>query len=97
MERRKHRVGMRVKFQWVFGGIDVEYKEGFLVAVERTLLPFCESFRHIFGRERPGSLQHYWAIRLLASDGEPITQLYRFRHACYQQPRGVDVVEGQAE
>ena len=41
--RCKHNVGCVVRTQWVFGGLDTETKEGFLVAVDRrdadTLLP----------------------------------------------------------
>lgn len=46
--RRKFNVGRLVKTQWVFGGYDVETKDGFLVAVEdrtaATLLPIIEEF-----------------------------------------------------
>ena len=46
--RRKHNVGRVVRTQWVFGGIDNETKEGFLVEVDRrdadTLLPILQQY-----------------------------------------------------
>ena len=46
--RRKGKVGRMVNTQWVFGGIDVETKHGFLVAVPQrdavTLLPILQQY-----------------------------------------------------
>ena len=46
--RRKHNVGRVVNTQWVFGGLDVDTGEGFLVDVERrdadTLLPVLQRY-----------------------------------------------------
>ena len=46
--RRKHNVGRVVNTQWVFGGLDNNTKEGFLVAVDQrdaaTLLPILQDF-----------------------------------------------------
>jgi transposase-like protein len=46
--RRKHNVGRQVATQWVFGGLDNETKEGFLVAVPHrnaaTLLPILQQY-----------------------------------------------------
>ena len=45
---RKHNVGRVVNTQWVFGGLDMEPKDGFLVAVDRrnadTLLPVLQEY-----------------------------------------------------
>ena len=45
---RKHNVGHPVRTQWVFGGLDTETQDGFLVAVDRrdadTLLPVLQEY-----------------------------------------------------
>lgn len=46
--RRKHNVGRVVNTQWVFGGLDTETRDGFLVAVNardaNTLLPILQEY-----------------------------------------------------
>ena len=46
--RRKHNVGHPVRTQWVFGGLDTETQDGFLVALDRrdadTLLPILQEY-----------------------------------------------------
>ena len=59
--RRKANVGRVLQTQWVFGGIDVQTKEGFLVAVPQrdaaTLLPILQRY------VRPGTtvVSDMWA------------------------------------
>lgn len=54
--RRKYNRGHLVRTQWVFGGYDVESKEGFMVSVDacdrETLFPIIQKF------VRPGTIIH---------------------------------------
>ena len=74
---QKHNVGHPVRTQWVFGGLDTETPDGFLVAVDRrcrysvsSLAGVCAASNNSsFGLM--GCLLHNQQLRLPASNSKP--------------------------